>query len=135
MSVLVFKDGEVINVLRVIENEDGSYSPQSSKTITPPRRVNEKDPSAQVKIFKKMAEDIKMASKMDILKSQMKDLASKRQHHHLLGNDRHQPCVPKLNHHGHAAAAANAESRLSALTRRRESMRCSTYKLLNDKAK
>ena len=130
----MFKDGEVINVLRVIENEDGSYSPQSSKTITPPRRVNEKDQSAQIKIFKKMAEDIKMASKMDILKSQMKDLAFKRQHH-LLGNDRHKPCVPKPDHHGHAGTALNAESRLSVLARRRESMRCSTYKLLNDKAK
>lgn len=79
VSVLVFKEGEVINLIRVIENEDGSYSPYADKAISPPYRTASEREDNQVSFFKKITEDMEMASKMHSLKSKMQNLSVKRQ--------------------------------------------------------
>lgn len=79
VSVLVFKEGEVINLVRVIENEDGSYSPYGDKAISPPYRSAAEREDNQVSFFKKITEDMEMASKMHNLKSKMQNLSVKRQ--------------------------------------------------------
>ncbi|XP_022917662.1 AN1-type zinc finger protein 4-like [Onthophagus taurus] len=66
VSVLVFKEGAAINLIRVIENEDGSYSPYLKENRE--KRVE------MVKSIKKMSEDSGIESKMEILRSKMENL-------------------------------------------------------------
>lgn len=97
VSVLVFKEGEVINLIRVIENEDGSYSPYADKAISPPYRTAAEKEDNQVSFFKKITEDMEMASKMHSLKSKMQNLSVKRQ----LRNAKQQHNLHHHHHHHH----------------------------------
>lgn len=142
MLVLLYKDAEGLNVLRVIENEDGSYSPyppdmssQSDSTTSTPTtskattkvekavgrsaslsetaqpesvdnavqtdyctcscaeqddvphvplawstdRITREDPQQTETMFAKMAEDVEMANKLQLLKRRMRHLRALRQ--------------------------------------------------------
>lgn len=78
VSVVVFKEGEVINVIRVIENEDGTYSPYTEKAISPPYSRHKEKDDVQQTFFKKISEDMEMATKIHVLKSKMKKLRQQR---------------------------------------------------------
>ncbi|CAH0564358.1 unnamed protein product [Brassicogethes aeneus] len=72
VSVLVFKEGDIINLLRVIENEDGSYSPYSEKPISPPSKPPRKE--SHVGIFERLVEDDDMSTKVANLRKKMSDV-------------------------------------------------------------
>lgn len=93
VSVLVFKEGDVINLLRVIENEDGSYSPYSSSSASssdshggdgtatsvsspPPKPVRRE---SRPGVFERLAEDNEMTTKMCHLRKKMEGLSLKKQ--------------------------------------------------------
>ena len=75
--MLVFKEGDILNLLRVIENEDGSYSPYSEKPISPPSKPNRKE--IQTAMFEKLVEDTDMMAKISTLRKKMEDVNLKRQ--------------------------------------------------------
>ncbi|XP_030754222.1 uncharacterized protein LOC115881011 [Sitophilus oryzae] len=75
VSVLVFKEGDIINLLRVIENEDGSYSPYSESTISPPSKSSKKD---TLETFQRLVEDTQMCTKLAMIRKKMEDLNEKR---------------------------------------------------------
>ncbi|RZC32009.1 ubiquitin, zf-AN1, Rad60-SLD and/or YukD domain containing protein [Asbolus verrucosus] len=77
VSVLVFKEGDILNLLRVIENEDGSYSPYSEKPISPPSRPNRRE--SQMAMFEKLVEDTELMTKISNLRKRMEDINLKRQ--------------------------------------------------------
>ncbi|XP_019881882.2 uncharacterized protein LOC109609607 isoform X2 [Aethina tumida] len=107
VSVLVFKEGDIINLLRVIENEDGSYSPYSEKPISPPAKRHrhyhhhrhhhhskdhnhhhhhqQSQPcSSGIRsrvsgVFDRLAEDETMSNKIDSLRKKMEELNLKKQ--------------------------------------------------------
>ncbi|KRT80797.1 hypothetical protein AMK59_5140, partial [Oryctes borbonicus] len=112
VSVLVFKEGEVINLIRVIENEDGSYSPYADKAISPPYRTVAEREDNQVSFFKKITEDMEMASKMHSLKSKMQNLSVKRQ----LRNTKQHHHHHHHHEHHHGGAAASVKSKLGAFS-------------------
>nr|CAI5834208.1 unnamed protein product [Callosobruchus analis] len=72
VSVLVFKEGDMINLLRVIENEDGSYSPYSEKPISPPAKPLRKE--SRMGIFEKLVEDNEMSNKLANLRQKMDEV-------------------------------------------------------------
>ncbi|CAH1995795.1 unnamed protein product [Acanthoscelides obtectus] len=72
VSVLVFKEGDVINLLRVIENEDGSYSPYSEKPISPPAKPSRKE--SRMDLFEKLVEDNEMSNKLANLRQKMDEV-------------------------------------------------------------
>ncbi|EFA08134.1 uncharacterized protein LOC663257 [Tribolium castaneum] len=76
VSVLVFKEGDILNLLRVIENEDGSYSPYSEKPISPPSKPRKE---SQMAMFEKLVEDTDMMTKISNLRKKMEDLSLRRQ--------------------------------------------------------
>lgn len=96
VSVLVFKEGDVINLLRVIENEDGSYSPYSSgsggganssnshgdstmvggSSSPPPKPVRRE---SRPGLFDRLAEDNEMSTKICDLRKKMEGLLLKKQ--------------------------------------------------------
>ncbi|XP_060523254.1 uncharacterized protein LOC132700141 [Cylas formicarius] len=81
VSVLVFKEGEIINLLRVIENEDGSYSPYSENNspISPPTKHLPKDSAASSSSsFKNVVEDTEMCAKIAGLRKKMADATARR---------------------------------------------------------
>lgn len=68
ISLFVFKEGDMVNLLRVIENEDGSYSPYTDKSeecVEP--------------TFEKIVEDNGMLAKMMKLKEKMQNVSMRRQ--------------------------------------------------------
>ncbi|XP_018561846.1 AN1-type zinc finger protein 4-like [Anoplophora glabripennis] len=73
VSVLVFKEGDIINLLRVIENEDGSYSPYSEKPISPPQKPARRE--CRTGIFERLVEDSEMSTKMANLRQKMEELS------------------------------------------------------------
>lgn len=68
ISLFVFKEGDMVNLLRVIENEDGSYSPYADK-----------GEEASEPTFEKIVEDNGMLAKMMKLKEKMQNLSVRRQ--------------------------------------------------------
>lgn len=79
----------MINLLRVIENEDGSYSPYSnlsssssssdrapSITSPPPKPVRKE---SRTGIFERLVEDNEMSTKICNLRKKMEELVLKRQ--------------------------------------------------------
>lgn len=64
----MFKEGDMVNLLRVIENEDGSYSPYTDK-----------DEELTEPTFERIVEDNGMLAKMMKLREQMQILAIRRQ--------------------------------------------------------
>ncbi|XP_050310963.1 uncharacterized protein LOC126746683 [Anthonomus grandis grandis] len=77
VSVLVFKEGDIINLLRVIENEDGSYSPYSDgPVVSPPAKPSRKE---TVEVFQRLAEDTEMCTKIAALRKKMEELNVKKQ--------------------------------------------------------
>lgn len=77
MSLLVFKDGEIINLVRVIENEDGSYSPYNREKPSTDVHTNKLD--NHMSFFKKISEDMDMAIKMQMLKLKLKNMSLKKE--------------------------------------------------------
>ncbi|KAL3274516.1 hypothetical protein HHI36_015899 [Cryptolaemus montrouzieri] len=77
VSVLVFKEGDIINLLRVIENEDGSYVPYSEKPISPPSRSSNRVES-RTALFEKLVEDNKMMSNITTLRKKMEDATARK---------------------------------------------------------
>lgn len=73
VSVLVFKEGDIINLLRVIENEDGSYSPYSEKPISPPQKPARRE--CRTGIFERLVEDSEMSTKMANLRQKMEEVS------------------------------------------------------------
>lgn len=76
VSVLVFKEGDIINLLRVIENEDGSYSPYSEKPISPPMKPSRRE--TRLNIFERLVEDSDMSMKIANLRKKMQDVSIRR---------------------------------------------------------
>ncbi|KAF7265814.1 hypothetical protein GWI33_020886 [Rhynchophorus ferrugineus] len=74
VSVLVFKEGDIINLLRVIENEDGSYSPYGESTISPPTLQKE-----ALETFQRLVEDKKMCTKLETIRRNLEELSERRQ--------------------------------------------------------
>lgn len=68
ISLFVFKEGDMVNLLRVIENEDGSYSPYTDKGEEPVEPT-----------FEKIVEDNGMLAKMMKLREKMQNLSVRRQ--------------------------------------------------------
>lgn len=68
ISLFVFKEGDMVNLLRVIENEDGTYSPYTDKG----EEVAEPT-------IEKMVEDNGMLAKMIQLREKMQNLSMRRQ--------------------------------------------------------
>lgn len=64
-------------MLRVIENEDGSYSPYSNndKSIQPPMKPNRKENN----VFQRLVEDNDMSTKIANLRTQMNNVSIRRQ--------------------------------------------------------
>ncbi|KAJ8933835.1 hypothetical protein NQ314_013757, partial [Rhamnusium bicolor] len=77
VSVLVFKEGDIINLLRVIENEDGSYSPYSEKPISPPSKPSRKE--SRMGIFERLVEDNEMSTKIANLRKKMEEINVRKQ--------------------------------------------------------
>lgn len=77
VSVIVFKEGDIVHLLRVIENEDGSYSPYSEKPISPPSKPTKRE--TQMAMFEKLVEDTDMMTKISNLRKKMEDLSLRRQ--------------------------------------------------------
>lgn len=77
MSLLVFKEGEIINLVRVIENEDGSYSPYNREK--PSVETNTTKTENHLSFFKKISEDMDMAIKMQMLKLKLKNISIKKE--------------------------------------------------------
>ncbi|XP_066139605.1 AN1-type zinc finger protein 4-like [Euwallacea fornicatus] len=76
VSVLVFKEGDIINLLRVIENEDGSYSPYNEGPISPPSKPSRRD---TLEAFERLVEDTEMCTKITTLRKKMDELNIKKQ--------------------------------------------------------
>lgn len=95
VSVLVFKEGDIINLLRVIENEDGSYSPYNEGPISPPSKPSRRDTieaferqdfNCFTKVFLhvllnaiRLVEDTVMCTKVALLRKKLDQLNVKRQ--------------------------------------------------------
>lgn len=77
MSLLVFKEGEIINLVRVIENEDGSYSPYSKEKSS--NEASSSKTESHMSFFKKISEDMDMAIKMQMLKLKLKNMSLKKE--------------------------------------------------------
>lgn len=77
VSLLVFKDGEIINLVRVIENEDGTYSPYNKEKPSSDIHTNKLD--NHMSFFKKISEDMDMAIKMQMLKLKLKNMSIKKE--------------------------------------------------------
>ncbi|KAG5899742.1 hypothetical protein JTB14_006080 [Gonioctena quinquepunctata] len=105
VSVLVFKEGDVINLLRVIENDDGSYSPYSEKPISPPSKPTRR--GSRMGIFERLIEDNEMSTKLSNLRKKMEEVNSRKQ-----GNsskDVSDASLPKLDVSGEAAGFSNGK--------------------------
>jgi hypothetical protein len=90
VSVLVFKEGDILNLLRVIENEDGSYSPYSEKPISPPTKPNRKE--TQMAMFEKLVEDTDMMTKISNLRKKMEDVNLRRHSRNTKHRDLEEKC-------------------------------------------
>lgn len=77
MSVLLFKEGDMINLIRVVENEDGSYSPYNDKPSTPLSEDEKLDTRSVV--FEKVIENNRMMSNLSTLRKKMEDVNAKKQ--------------------------------------------------------
>ncbi|CAG9763356.1 unnamed protein product [Ceutorhynchus assimilis] len=75
VSLLVFKEGDIINLLRVVENKDGSYSPFNESPISPPSNRLRRD---RIEAFEKFIEDTKMCVKVKKLRQKMEELNMKK---------------------------------------------------------
>lgn len=76
VSVLVFKDGDIINLIRVIENDDGSYHSLNDKSTTAPK--TESQESRPLGVYNKLQENNAMLSKITELRKKMSDVSLKR---------------------------------------------------------
>ncbi|KAL1494541.1 hypothetical protein ABEB36_010122 [Hypothenemus hampei] len=76
VSVLVFKEGDIINLLRVIENEDGSYSPYNDCPISPPTKPSRRD---TLEAFERLVEDTEMCTKVATLKKKIEQMNLRKQ--------------------------------------------------------
>nr|XP_023029367.1 uncharacterized protein LOC111517436 [Leptinotarsa decemlineata] len=77
VSVLIFKDGVVINLLSVIEHEDGSHAPHSEKPISPPSKPSRR--GSRMEIFERFVEDNEMSMKISNLRKKMDETNSRKQ--------------------------------------------------------
>lgn len=77
VSVLVFKDGDVINLIRVIENDDGSYHPYNEKSSSSPTRLSARE-DGQVGFYNKLQENNTMLAKLTELRKKIADVSLKR---------------------------------------------------------
>ncbi|KAK4873597.1 hypothetical protein RN001_012957 [Aquatica leii] len=77
VSVLVFKDGDIINLVRVIENGDGSYHPYSNKSPTSSTKLDCQE-NRPLGVYNKLQENNSMLSKITELRKKMSDVSLKR---------------------------------------------------------
>ncbi|ENN81898.1 hypothetical protein YQE_01720, partial [Dendroctonus ponderosae] len=75
VSLILFRKGDIINFLRVIENEDGTYSPYSDNPISPPSKPSRKE---KIDVFDRLSEDTEMCTKIATLRKNMKELNMKK---------------------------------------------------------
>ncbi|KAF5296530.1 hypothetical protein FQR65_LT01520 [Abscondita terminalis] len=78
VSVLVFKDGDIINLVRVIENDDGSYHPYSDNKSSTSSTKSECPENRPLGFYNKLQENNSMLTKITELRKKMSDVSLKR---------------------------------------------------------
>lgn len=84
ISLFVFKEGDMVNLLRIIENEDGSYSPYTDKELDDDKEQG----------FDRVVEDNHMLGKILKLREKMQDLNLRRNLRNKSQEDEMEPETP-----------------------------------------
>lgn len=76
VSVLIFRDGDIINLIRVIENEDGSFNTFNDKPLSSPSKLLAKENGQTY--YNKIEENNAMSLKLIELRKKMAEVCLRR---------------------------------------------------------